>query len=266
MSSADTLLPVLEVDSVAVTNCLKVFDVSLDKNVLYLPVLTNSSGVGTQTWSQHFIGTGSSSSPQFANITAAINAGFTDYLAPAPIGDANKGIYQEVFDYGTQLASSRVSSLATFANQGSGTVNQSQRLDLASGDSGGTFSDGTESNSNAAQRFGVNFRRVRYKTQATSVAGSLTKISNLNLKIDVKIKNDTGTGTANASDSGGTTVNFNVTFVDVQGIAVTPNTTSAVIAVVDFQDVPNPTSFKVLLYNTSGVRVSGNFTWQCRGT
>ena len=258
-----------EIDSVAFTNCLKVFDVALNKNVIYLPVLTNSSGVGTQTWEEHFIGTGSSSSPQFANInalTATPSPGFTDYLEPAPIGDANKGIYQEVFDYGTNLASSKVSSLATFANQGSGTVNQSQRLDLASGGSGGTFSDGTESNSNSAERFGTAFQRVRYKTTATSTGGSLTKISNLNLKIDVKIKNDTGIGTANASDSGGTTVNFNVTFVDVQGIAVTPNTTSAVIAVVDFQDVPNPTSFKVLLYNTSGVRVSGNFTWQCRGT
>jgi len=255
-----------EIDSVAFTNCLKVFDIALNKNVLYLPVLTNSSGVGTQTWQEHFVGTGSSSSPQFANITAAINAGFTDYLEPAPIGTSGQGEYQEVFDYGTNLASSKVSTLATFANQGSGTVNQSQRLDLASGGSGGTFSDGTESNSNAAQRFGTAFQRVRYKTRAISVAGSLTKITNLNLKIDVKIKNDTGTGTANASDSGGTTVNFNVTFVDVQGIAVTPNTTSAVIAVVDFQDVPNPTSFKVLLYNTSGVRVSGNFTWQCRGT
>ena len=255
-----------EIDSVAFTNCLKVFDIALDKNVLYLPVLTNSSGDGTQTWTEHFVGTGSNASPQFANITAIINAGFTDYLEPAPIGDANKGIYQEVFDYGTQLASSSVASLATFANQGNGTVNQSQRLDFASNDSGGTFSNGTESNSNAAIRFGIDFRRVRYKTTATSVAGSLTKITNLNLRIDVKIKNDTGTGTANASDSGGTTVNFNVTFVDVQGISVTPNTTSAVIAVVDFQDVPNPTSFKVLLYNTSGVRVSGNFTWQCRGT
>ena len=266
-----------EIDSVAFTNCLKVFDVALNKNVIYLPVLTNSSGVGTQTWEEHFIGTGSSSSPQFANInalTATPSPGFTDYLEPAPIGDANKGIYQEVFDYGTNLASSKVSSLATFANQGSGTVNQSQRLDLASGGSGGTFSDGTESNSNSAERFGTAFQRVRYKTTATSTGGSLTKISNLNLKIDVKIKNDTGIGTANATDSiviggvtkQGTTVNFNVTFVDVQGIAVTPNTTSAVIAVVDFQDIPNPTSFRVLLYNTSGVRVSGNFTWQCRGT
>ena len=255
-----------EVDSVAFTNCLKVFDVDLDKTVLYLPVVTNSSGEGTQTWTQHFVGTGSNASPQFANITAIINAGFTDYLEPAPIGTSGQGEYQEVFDYGTNLASSRVSTLATFADQGSGTVNQSQRLDFASGDSGGTFSDGTESNSNTAQRFGTAFQRVRYKTRAISVAGSLTKITNLNLKIDVKIKNDTGIGTASASDSGGTTVNFNVTFVDVQGIAVTPNTTSAVIAVVDFQDVPNPTSFKVLLYNTSGVRVSGNFTWQCRGT
>jgi len=263
-----------EVDSVAFTNCLKVFDIALNKNVLYLPVLSNSSGVGTQTWQEHFVGTGSNASPQFANISAIQSAGFSDYLEPAPTGDSGKGEYQEVFDFGTNLASSRVATLAEFANQGSGTVNQSQRIDLASGGSGGTFSDGTESNTSAAQRFGVGFQRVRYKTRAISVAGSLTKITNLNLKIDVKIKNDTGIGTANASDSividgvtkQGTTVNFNVNFVDVQGIAVTPNTTSAVIAVVDFQDIPNPTSFRVLLYNTSGVRVSGNFTWQCRGT
>ena len=255
-----------EVDSVAFTNCLKVFDIALNKNVLYLPVLTNSSGVGTQTWQEHFVGTGSNASPQFANISAIQSAGFSAYLEPAPTGNSNRGQYQEVFDFGTNLASSKVSSLAEFANQGSGTVNQSQRLDLVSGGSGGTFSNGTESNSNSAQRFGVGFQRVRYKTRAISVAGSLIKITNLNLKIDVKIKNDTGTGTANASDSAGTVVNFNVSFVDVQGLAVTPNTTSAVFAVVDFQDVPNPTSFKVLLYNTSGVRVSGNFTWQCRGT
>ena len=332
-----------EVDSVAFTNCLKVFDVALDRNVIYLPVLTNSSGEGTQTWAEHFVGNGSNASPQFANITAIINAGLTDYLEPAPIGDANKGIYQEVFDYGTQLASSKVSSLATFANQGNGTVNQSQRLDLASNDSGGTFSSGTESNTNAASRFGVDFRRVRYNTSATSVGGSLTKITNLNLKVDVKIKNDTGKGnvapsltgsgtysqsssttitinisnhglltgcfvtldftsggqsdsgdgeylitkvdnnsfTVQASSSGsssgnvsfsttGTPAYFNVDFVDIQGINVTPNATTAVIAVVDFKDIPNPKSFQVLFFDpTTGNRVTSGttlFTWQCRGT
>ena len=262
-----------EIDSVAFTNCLKIFDSVLNKNILYLPVLTNSSGVGTQTWEEHFIGTGSSSNPQFANISAIQSAGFSAYLEPAPTGDSGKGEYQEVFDFGTNLASSKVSTLAEFANQGSGTVNQSQRLDLASLGSGGTFSDGTESLSNSAQRFGTAFQRVRYKTRAISVAGSLTRITNLNLTIDVKIKNDTGIGTASASDSGGTQVNFNVSFVDVQGIAVTPNTISStniadkkVIAVVDFVDAPNPTGFKVFLFNISGTRVSGAFTWQCRGT
>jgi len=38
------------------------------------------------------------------------------------------------------------------------------------------------------------------------------------------------------------------------------------VPVVDFVDSPNPTGFKVYLFNTSGTRVSGNFTWQCRGT
>ena len=82
---------------------------------------------------------------------------------------------------------------------------------------------------------------------------------------DSKLRNDSGTGTANSSDSGGTVVNFNLAFVDVDSISVTPATTSAVIAVYDFVDVPNPTSFKVLLYNTSGTRVSGGFSWSARG-
>lgn len=64
---------------------------------------------------------------------------------------------------------------------------------------------------------------------------------------------------------GGTVVTFSVAFVDVQSITVTPATTTAVIAVYDFNDVPNPTSFKVLLFDTAGNRVSGNFSWSARG-
>ena len=64
---------------------------------------------------------------------------------------------------------------------------------------------------------------------------------------------------------GGTVVSFNYTFIDVASIAVTPAATSAVIAVYDFVDVANPTSFKVLLFNTAGARVSGNFSWSARG-
>lgn len=64
---------------------------------------------------------------------------------------------------------------------------------------------------------------------------------------------------------GGTVVAFGTTFIDVQAISVTPLTTSAIIAVYDFVDVPNPTSFKVLLFDTSGTRVGGTFSWSARG-
>ena len=172
-----------------------------------------------------------------------------------------------MFDYGTALASTKITVQATDSAEGTlGAVNLTSKLQIASGDSGGSFDTGISASGSGVSRFGVGLQRVKYTTSAVSTAGSLKKITNVNFKLDTKIKNDTGTGTANASDSGGTVVNFNVTFVDVQGLAVTPNTTSAVFAVVDFQDAPNPTSFKVLLYNTSGTRVNGNFTWQCRGT
>ena len=106
--------------------------------------------------------------------------------------------------------------------------------------------------------------RVRYDFTSTG-SDDLMLLSNLNVRLDSKLRNDAGSGTANSGDSEGTTVNFNVAFVDVQSISVTPASTTGVIAVYDFVDAPNPTSFKVLLFNTSGSRVSGGFSWSARG-
>lgn len=80
-----------------------------------------------------------------------------------------------------------------------------------------------------------------------------------------------GSSSGNVSFSTtGTPAYFNVDFVDIQGINVTPNATTAVIAVVDFKDIPNPKSFQVLFFDpTTGNRVTSGttlFTWQCRGT
>lgn len=120
--------------------------------------------------------------------------------------------------------------------------------------------------SNLTSVFVTNFRYIRVQYDFASVGGDdLLQITGLNVRLDSKLRSDSGTGTANSSDVGGTVVNFNVAFVDVTSIAVTPATTTAVIAVYDFVDVPNPTSFKVLLFNTSGTRVSGGFSWSARG-
>jgi predicted phage tail protein len=114
--------------------------------------------------------------------------------------------------------------------------------------------------------FATNFQFIRAQYDFASAGGDdLLQITGLNIRLDSKLKNDSGAGTANSADSGGTTVTFTTTFIDVDSISVTPSGTTPVIAIYDFVDVPNPTSFKVLLYNTSGVRVSGAFSWSARG-
>jgi hypothetical protein len=114
--------------------------------------------------------------------------------------------------------------------------------------------------------FATNFQFIRAQYDFASAGGDdLLQITGLNIRLDSKLKNDSGAGTANSADSGGTTVTFTTAFVDVDSISVTPSGTTPVIAIYDFVDVPNPTSFKVLLYNTSGTRVSGAFSWSARG-
>jgi predicted phage tail protein len=114
--------------------------------------------------------------------------------------------------------------------------------------------------------YATQFRYIRVRYDFSSAGGDdILVLSSLNIRLDAKIRNDSGNGTANAGDVGGTTVTFNYAFVDVQSISVTPLSTSAVIAVYDFVDIPNPTSFKVLLFDTAGNRVSGAFSWAARG-
>jgi hypothetical protein len=115
--------------------------------------------------------------------------------------------------------------------------------------------------------FANNFQHVRVQYDFASAGGDdLLQITTLNTKLDSKLRNDSGNGTANAGDPSGTTVTFNVPFVDVDSISVTPaGTTTPVIAIYDFADTPYPTTFKVLLYNTAGARVSGAFSWSARG-
>jgi predicted phage tail protein len=114
--------------------------------------------------------------------------------------------------------------------------------------------------------FVTQFRYFRVRYDFASAGGNdLMLLTALNVRLDSKLRNDAGSGTANSGDVGGTTVTFNVPFVDVQSISVSPSSTTGVIAVYDFVDAPNPTSFKVLLFNTSGTRVSGGFSWSARG-
>tara|TARA_R100001443_G_scaffold26093_1_gene39260 strand:- start:4261 stop:10353 length:6093 start_codon:yes stop_codon:yes gene_type:complete len=317
-----------EVDSNATSNCLIVDDAALGKKVAYIPVNT------TETWTQHFT---TNSQTTMAGFNSA---GHQGYLEPAP----TTGYYEEVYNYGTVLASTKISGIVGSDAIGSGSTVIKGKIETA-GASGDFTTDGVEQTGNSYFRFGTQFQRVKYRTTIDSTDGQYRKIQSLNLKIDTKILNDTGKGniientnarlqgngtysqvssttitvtmnnhgmetgcyatlnftnggqsnsgdgeyyitkvndnsfTVQASSSGsssgdvsfntsGTPQYFNVDYVDVQSVTVTPNTTSAVLCVVDFKDVPNPKSFQVLFFNPTNANsvTSGKFTWQARGT
>lgn len=204
----------------------------------------------TETFEQHFTNR-SWTSPQ-----DQITAGFDRWIMPS----TETAAYEELVDYGAVLASSKVSQTLTstvIAGNLSVTPQISVRL---------TPSDPWTAFNGVDSVFSTNFRYIKFRYDFASSGGNdLMLLTKLNYRLDSKLRSDFGTGTANAGDTGGTTVNFNVAFVDVEAISVTPSGTTARIAIYDFVDAPNPTSFKVLLFDTSGNRVTGAFSWSARG-
>ena len=222
----------------------------------------------TRTYQDHFIGTGSGASPQYPN--------WNSYGATAIYGlpSETSGFYQEILDYGTVLAGTKIVATLTGIHE-AGSTSITPKISISTDNSSYTDYAGSARTdaSTSHSAFGTNFRYVKFRYDFASAGNDdLLKITAFNMRLETKQKTDAGNGTASASDSGGTTVNFSTPaaggtyFVDVSSITVTPKgNSSAVIAIYDFTDVPNPTSFKVLLYNTSGTRVSGDFSWTARG-
>ena len=94
---------------------------------------------------------------------------------------------------------------------------------------------------------------------------ALARLYLLEARLDVRLETDEGTVSALASDSGGTTVNFNKDFKDIISINVSVLDTVEKKAIFDFTDVPDPTSFKVLVFDTAGARVNATVHWIARG-
>ncbi len=218
----------------------------LDGGALLMPVDTVS------TVSQRMAAGG------WANRQAKVDAGFPYRLEPTPAG----GSYVEVIDYGTILAGTKITVTQT-SQLIHGSVALSCNLKVRA-----NATDAWTDLGNVWSAYGTNFRYVQLTITATPDGGSndLLKLVELRVRLDVKFKNDAGAATCSASDSGGTQVNFNVAFVDVQSITLTPAAGgSARYALYDFTDAPNPTGFKILLYDASGNRVSGTCSWSAKG-
>lgn len=94
---------------------------------------------------------------------------------------------------------------------------------------------------------------------------SLIDFFNLRVRLDVKKAVDSGVILADAGDALGTPVTFNKAFKDIDSIVLTVQETTNFQTVADFVDIPNPTGFKVYVYNAAGIRATKTVYWVARG-
>jgi predicted phage tail protein len=221
----------------------KTSNVTQDGGVLY-------AALTTQSWQAHFTANG------WTTPADQIAAGFPFFWEKS----STSGYYEEIVDYGSTLTSTSVT--ATMTSQplaGTVTVTPTISYKLAWGDA---WTDSPGLSSIVAS----NFRYVKMRYDFTATGGAnLLSITNINLKLSSKKRRDSGTGNAVATDVGGTVVNFNLPFISATTPFIQAGGTAAVFAACDYVAVVNPTSFKVLLFDKTGTRISGPFSWQCDG-
>lgn len=204
----------------------------------------------TETIQEHF-DNNSWTSPQ-----DQIDAG-KPYFAEPSLTSAQ---YIRTFDYGVTLSSAVISITQLYqVVTGSCTVSYT----ISTSNNGSSWDDYV----NTARVLGVNFRYVKVTIDITTNGGNndLVVMQPMTVQLDAKLKNDSGKGNIASSPSSGAAVTFKVPFVDVDAISVQPIGGTAVYAIIDFTDVPNPTGFTIYLLDINGDFVTGDYSWIARG-
>lgn len=215
-----------------------------EENRLQLPV-----NVG-ETYAAHF------TSRTWAGPSAQVAANYPHLIQPTP----NTAYYEEIVDYGAVLAASQIQVTPTTQSQ-IGSVTITPKISTKK-----LVTDPWTDYNGVYAAYGTDFRYTKVRLDVTAPDDkSLVQLNNLNIKLSVKKKTDSGKVQVLSTDVGGTVVNFNTTFIDVESIQVTLYGSTPGYAIADFTDAPNPTSFKVLAFDTSGARISATVGWTAAG-
>lgn len=191
----------------------------------------------------------------FTTPQAQINAGYSYVCQPVPLTAS----IEEVYNTGVVLASSRIRVLPSLEAVVSGvtySVTISTKRNI--GDAWTSHGAGN------ADVYATNFQYVKVRVDFTAAnARQFSKLTQLATKAQVKRKTDEGTVIVNANP---TTVFFNVEFVDVESIVASVMGTTFALAIVDFEDVPNPTQFDIYTFDAAGNAITGRTVkWIARG-
>lgn len=147
---------------------------------LVLPINT------TETWSSHF------TSRSWTTPQNQIDAGYPIFIQPS----TSSGYYEETFDFGQLLASSRI-TLNFRGTVISGTPVVSTKISLSVDNV--TFVD----YNGVTDVYGLNFRYVKIRVTVISETNTgLYSIQDLTVRLDAKLKNDAGTTYALAANAG----------------------------------------------------------------
>lgn len=171
----------------------------------------------------------------WATVDAKIAAGYGGAFAlPAE----TSGYYEEDFDYGTILGSSKVTvNYVGEVVTGSPTIT----VTISVSDDGVTWTDYAGQTS----VYAADFQYVRIRFAVSSDGFGLYKLTSVRVILDAKLRNDGGNVSAVSSDASGTVVNFTKEFIDVTSIVLTPAGTASRTAVYDFQDAVTTGTYSV---------------------
>lgn len=213
-----------------------------DPNTIWAPVTLD-------TWDDWFTTNG------WNTIQDAIDAGFDPWLSPTP---STATITFKV-DYGVTFSSSYI-DFTWLAGVLAGTVNITPTIAESEDDI--TYT----TYSPASQVAVSGFRYVKYTLDFAAVdTNSLDVVNEILAKISLQIEEEYGQIAVVSTDVTGTEVTMVKDFLDVQDIQATMRGVLFATVVVNFVDLPNPTSFKLLAFDQSGARLSGDASYRVIG-
>jgi hypothetical protein len=205
----------------------------------------------TETFQAHF------TSKSWTSPQDQVTAGYDYYIQDNLL----TGSYEEKIDYGTILTNIIVN--VTYIKEiYSGTSDVTVVVKMAVSDDDVSYS----SWSSGVSQFFQSFRYLKIRLEFTAPNDdAMIALSTLKIALNVKREVDSGSVDALASDSTGTVALFNKAYKDVDSVTAETDDIQPLDVVVDFVDVPNPTSFKVYVFDGKGQRVDATVYWKARG-
>lgn len=195
--------------------------------------------------------------------------GFSSYVSPALNVE---GKYVEIIDVGDEVPSTTINVTVTSTVLDGDPV-EACKIEVSQ--DGKTWRTSIE---NGYKIYESSFRYIRLTFTWT---GGLITISDINTRLDVKKKTDFGRVVVGANDNGdgwvsemetpmltGKWVKFGTDFIDVQSFPkpnVINDTSGNLTAFVVFEDVLNPTGFRVFVKDKNGVRQNATVDWSAFG-